>query len=247
METAKWLEHHFGSESTGRSSTGNLSEEEDEDEQRTGRQKTTSNSFINVTMKSTETPANGYFKGVSEWKAGGREPAVAATSTPVRAPIRRKRDQRTTQTTETVVVGNGNAVANELESSPLFNSVQQRVQGYEMTREKLSGRNAVVDGHNNRSHHNGYGQVRDRYRSGPVAPVDLSRSYHHRALTESASLILANHTSLYDIRHRFFFTPHTLYTRLAYCILDRLVVILLLATFTVSVYPSPNCSCIPVT
>lgn len=138
VETAKWLEHHFGSEST-RSSTGNLSEEEDVEDDR--RQKTTSNSFINVTMKSTETPANGYFKGVSEWKT--KDPA------PIRPPIRRKREEKS----EVI-----NASANELESSPLFNSVQQRVQGYEMTKEKLSGRNAI-NGYN-QSYHNGYVQVR---------------------------------------------------------------------------------------
>lgn len=138
METAKWLEHHFGSEST-RSSTGNLSEEEEEDDR--GHQKTTSNSFINVTMKSTETPANGYFKGVSEWKNND--------SAPIRPPIRRKKEQKTEIIKNTV---------NELESSPLFNSVQQRVQGYEMTKDKLSGRNAI-NGFN-QSHHNGYVQVR---------------------------------------------------------------------------------------
>lgn len=148
VETAKWLEHHFGSEST-RSSTGNLSEEEEEKEEEKssrGHQKTTSNSFINVTMKSTETPpspANGYFKGVSEWKNKD-------TPAPIRPPIRRKKEQK-------VEVVN-NAV-NELESSPLFNSVQQRVHGYEMTKEKLSGRNAI-NGYNNQSHHNGYVQVR---------------------------------------------------------------------------------------
>lgn len=145
VETAKWLEHHFGSEST-RSSTGNLSDEE-EDNDRGGRQKTTSNSFINVTMKSAETsppPANGYFKGVSEWKT--KDPA------PVRPPVRRKREQRKTEIVRTT------SAANELESSPLFNSVQQRVQGYEMTKEKLSGRNAI-NGYT-QSHHNGYVQVR---------------------------------------------------------------------------------------
>lgn len=205
METAKWLEHHFGSESTGRSSTGNLSEEDDEDEQRAGRQKTTSNSFINVTMKSTETPANGYFKGVSEWKAGSREPTVATTSTPVRPPIRRKRDQRTTETTETVVIGNGNTVTNELESSPLFNSVQQRVQGYEMTREKLSGRNAVVDSHNNRSHHNGYGQVRDRFWFGSV---DLIRLLSPHIQMGSSTLNITIYISLY--LSSFFSLLHTL-------------------------------------
>lgn len=138
METAKWLEHHFGSEST-RSSTGNLSEEEEEDDR--GHQKTTSNSFINVTMKSTETPANGYFKGVSEWKNND--------SAPIRPPIRRKKEQKTE------IIKNA---VNELESSPLFNSVQQRVQGYEMTKDKLSGRNAI-NGFN-QSYHNGYVQVR---------------------------------------------------------------------------------------
>lgn len=139
METAKWLEHHFGSEST-RSSTGNLSDEEDD----RGHQKTTSNSFINVTMKSTETPANGYFKGVSEWKTKDQAP--------IRPPIRRKREQKTE-------IISSNSV-NELESSPLFNSVQQRVQGYEMTKEKLSGRNAINDKYDyNQSHHDGYVQV----------------------------------------------------------------------------------------
>lgn len=142
VETAKWLEHHFGSEST-RSSTGNLSEEEDDNDR--GHQKTTSNSFINVTMKSAETssPANGYFKGVSEWKT--------KDLAPVRPPVRRKREQQKTETVKTTVT-------NELESSPLFNSVQQRVQGYEMTKEKLSGRNA--NNSYTQSHHNGYGQVR---------------------------------------------------------------------------------------
>lgn len=149
VETAKWLEHHFGSEST-RSSTGNLSEEEEEEEEARGHQKTTSNSFINVTMKSTETPqspppANGYFKGVSEWK-NKDSPA------PIRPPIRRKKEQK---------VEMKNSAVNELESSPLFNSVQQRVQGYEMTKEKLSGRNAINGYSNNhQSHHNGYVQVR---------------------------------------------------------------------------------------
>lgn len=151
METAKWLEHHFGSEST-RSSTGNLSEEEDgdgdDDDDR--RHKTTSNSFINVTMKSTETPANGYFKGVSEWKTKDQPP--------IRPPIRRKKEQKS----EIIKKG-----VNELESSPLFNSVQQRVQGYEMTKEKLSGRNAI-NGYN-QSHHNGYVQVRYPF-DGPSRP-----------------------------------------------------------------------------
>lgn len=154
METAKWLEHHFGSEST-RSSTGNLSEEDDEEiddnenNERRGRQKTTSNSFINVTMKSTaETPANGYFRGVSEWKTKDSAPPA-----PIRPPIRRRRAEQKTE----VVVNGTTAAVNELESSPLFNSVQQRVQGYEMTKEKLSGRNAI-NGYSN--HHNGYVQVR---------------------------------------------------------------------------------------
>ncbi|XP_026820372.1 uncharacterized protein LOC113558974 isoform X3 [Rhopalosiphum maidis] len=163
VETAKWLEHHFGSEST-RSSTGNLSEEEDDDR---GHQKTTSNSFINVTMKSTETPANGYFKGVSEWKNND--------STPIRPPIRRKKEQKTEIIKNTV---------NELESSPLFNSVQQRVQGYEMTKDKLSGRNAI-NGFN-QSHHNGYGQqtaaTADRRHDSVDSPVpsDAYRSWDHR-------------------------------------------------------------------
>ncbi|XP_060836678.1 uncharacterized protein LOC132919268 isoform X3 [Rhopalosiphum padi] len=159
VETAKWLEHHFGSEST-RSSTGNLSEEEEDDR---GHQKTTSNSFINVTMKSTETPANGYFKGVSEWKNND--------STPIRPPIRRKKEQKTE------IIKNA---VNELESSPLFNSVQQRVQGYEMTKDKLSGRNAI-NGFN-QSHHNGYAQTAataDR-RHDSVDSPDAYRSWDHR-------------------------------------------------------------------
>jgi len=93
-------------------------------------------------MKSTETPANGYFKGVSEWKNND-------STAPIRPPIRRKREQKTE------IIKNN---VNELESSPLFNSVQQRVQGYEMTKDKLSGRNAI-NGFN-QSHHTGYVQVR---------------------------------------------------------------------------------------
>lgn len=158
VETAKWLEHHFGSEST-RSSTGNLSEDENEDDTKDarGHQRTTSNSFINVTMKSTETPpANGYFKGVSEWNNNRN------ASAPIRPPIRRKKGQK-------VEIVNGGAV-NELESSPLFSSVQQRVQGYELTKEKLSGRNAI-NGHQSR--HNGHAQVRrfvrSRSRAQPVS------------------------------------------------------------------------------
>lgn len=155
METAKWLEHHFGSEST-RSSTGNLSEEDEKDEEEIGgrgRQKTTSsNSFINVTMKSAETPADGYFKGVSEWKT--------KDSPPVRPPIRRKRDlQKTTSATTATEMAAAENDVNELESLPLFNSVQQRVQGYEMAKEKLSGRNAT-NGYHHRSHYNGHEQVR---------------------------------------------------------------------------------------
>ncbi|VVC43298.1 Hypothetical protein CINCED_3A004811 [Cinara cedri] len=169
VETAKWLEHHFGSEST-RSSTGNLSEDEEDIDDR-GRQKTASNSFINVTMKSAETPASGYFRGVSEWK-NNKDPAVS----PIRPPVRRnKREQKS----EMIVNGD----SNELESSPLFNSVQQRVQGYEMTKEKLSGRNAV-NGYSQRTHHhNGYVQsdrtTPDRHSSKAESP-DPYQSWDHR-------------------------------------------------------------------
>ncbi|XP_014244119.1 uncharacterized protein LOC106663643 isoform X2 [Cimex lectularius] len=72
LETSKWLEHHFGSESTSRSSK----DSEDEGPQ---------TSFINVTMKSAKDPKPSkvflsspepekqYFKGVSEWKSEERK------------------------------------------------------------------------------------------------------------------------------------------------------------------------------
>lgn len=95
METSRWLENHFGSES--RSSKDSLA---DDDEEEGKDVKRTSSSFINVTMKSASAPArpgpakfgsaenilssrlqpppprekdpepqsNGYFRGVSEWK-----------------------------------------------------------------------------------------------------------------------------------------------------------------------------------
>ncbi|XP_050439408.1 uncharacterized protein LOC126844933 isoform X2 [Adelges cooleyi] len=163
VETAKWLEHHFGSEST-RSSTGNLSEEEEDDRA----QRTTSNSFINVTMKSTDAPpVNGYFKGVSEWKA--KDPA------PVVRPARRKKEQRAAEVNESAV--------NELESLPLFNTVQKRVQGYEMSKEKLSARNSSSNGYSQSHHHNG-GYVQtdrssERRSKTPESP-DAYRSWDRR-------------------------------------------------------------------
>lgn len=73
VETSKWLEHHFGSESASRSSK----DSEDEGPH---------TSFINVTMKSTKAdpkpskiflsspdPEKSYFKGVSEWKSEERK------------------------------------------------------------------------------------------------------------------------------------------------------------------------------
>ncbi|XP_050524798.1 serine/arginine repetitive matrix protein 2 isoform X2 [Daktulosphaira vitifoliae] len=168
VETAKWLEHHFGSEST-RSSTGNLSEEEDDEKN----QRTTSNSFINVTMKSTETPVNGYFKGVSEWKP--------KDSAPIRPPVRRKKELRTSEISSSM---------NELESSPLFNTVQKRVQGYEMSKEKLSGRNSS---NSYSHHHNGYDQTDRTSERQPKTPESPDRymSWDRRARRKSSEKVIA--------------------------------------------------------
>ncbi|PNF16651.1 hypothetical protein B7P43_G06437 [Cryptotermes secundus] len=60
VETSKWLEHHFGSDS--RSSKDSIDDDELPSAPPGGR-----TSYINVTMTSHTAPANAFFQGVNEW------------------------------------------------------------------------------------------------------------------------------------------------------------------------------------
>lgn len=97
VETSRWLENHFGSES--RSSKDSFADDDENEDKNGGVKTKSSSSFINVTMKSSKnkpneyvnsptehvpktsrlhfepevdevpSPKNEYFRGVSEWKS----------------------------------------------------------------------------------------------------------------------------------------------------------------------------------